>query len=127
MREEEKVCAARACARVRVRVTASSATRKSKNSNLEREKRKDSSDAVWRPGISFIQTPKKQTRLLTNGQRLARRARRLASLTCLLPLSCQTGAYDAESDITELLSKRFSATDRRVSEDFIFITPSVGF
>lgn len=62
-----------------------------------------------------------------NGQRLARRARRLASLTCLLPLSRQTGAYDAESDIMEPLSKRFSATDRRLSEDFIFITPSVGF
>lgn len=49
-----------ACARM----TASSATRKSKNSNLEREKKKDSTDAVSRPGISFIQTTKKTKRAL---------------------------------------------------------------
>lgn len=59
-----------------------------------------------RPGISFIQTKKTQNKkkktpnalaVAKNGQRLARRARRLAPLTCLLPLSSQTGAYDAKS------------------------------
>lgn len=112
----------RACAHA----TASSATRKSKNSNLEREKKKDSTDAVLRPGISFIQTTKQQTRSLERW-RLGRRARRLLAPTRLLPLSGQTGAYDAQSDITEPLSKGSSATDRRFCEDFIFMTPSVGF
>lgn len=83
-RRRRSAAYARACAHV----TASPATRKSKNSNLEREKRKDSSDAVWRPGISFIQTTKNKKNKNANAaakhaQRLVRRARRLASRTLL--------------------------------------------